>query len=203
IVSWNFWKNQLGGDPQVIGRTLHLEGVPSVIVGVLPPMTDMYSEVDVWLKLTTEPSWPYMNWRANKFLDVIGRLKPGVTPRIAEQELTAIVRRAGDEGEPADVEVQLIPLREFIIGPVGRQLGMVMAAVILVLLVTLFNTAATLLARSIKRAPELAVRLGLGASRARIRRQLLVEGLLLSTAGGALGVVLGVLATGTVRQFAA
>ena len=144
-----------------------------------------------------------MNWRSNKFLDVIGRLKPGVTPRIAEQELTAILRRAGGEGEPADVQAQLMPLREFIVGPVGRQLDIVMAAVILVLLVTLFNTAATLLARSIKRAPELTVRLGLGASRARIRRQLLVEGLLLSAAGGALGVALGFLATGAVRQFAA
>lgn len=203
IVSWNFWKNQLGGDPHVIGRTLRLENVSSVIVGVLPPMADMDADVDVWLKLTTEPSWPYMNWRANKFLDVIGRLKPGVAPRVAEQQLTAILRRAGGEGEPADVQVRLIPLREFIVGPVGRQLDIAMAAVLLVLLVTLFNTAATLLARSIRRAPELAVRLGLGASRARVRRQLLLEGLLLSAAGGALGLALGFLATGAVRQFAA
>src|SRR5205085_1806746 len=108
--------------------------------------------------------------------------------------------RRGD-GEPADVRAQLTPLREFIVGPVTRQLDIIMAAVGLVLLVTLLNTAAILLARSFKRAPELALRLGLGASRARIRRQLLVEGVLLSGAGGALGVMLGTLAVAAVRQF--
>jgi predicted permease len=200
IVSWKFWKNQLGGDPHVIGRTLRLEDVPSVIVGVLPPMTDLYSDVDVWLKLTTEPAWPYMNWRANKFLDVIGRLKQGVNPQVAEQQLTSILRRG--VGEPSDVKVQLTPLREFAVGPVSRQVAILMAAVAVVLLVTLLNTAAVLLARSINRSPELAMRLGLGASRARIRRQLLVEGLLLSTAGGALGVALAGFAIGFVRRLA-
>jgi putative ABC transport system permease protein len=198
IISWKFWKNQLGGDPHVIGRVLHIEDVPSVIVGVLPPMTDVYSDVDVWLKLTTEPAWPFMDWRANKFLDVIGRLRPGVSPQVAEQQLTTILRRA--VGEPVDVRVQLTPLREFVVGPVSRQLAIMMGAVSVVLLVTLLNTAALLLARSVKRAPELAVRLGLGASRARIQRQLLVEGLLLSAIGGAFGVALAFVAVGFVRR---
>jgi putative ABC transport system permease protein len=199
LVSWKFWKNELGGDPHVVGRTITLENYPSTIVGVLPPMPDIYSDVDVWLKLTTEPSWSYMNWRANKFLDVIGRLKPGVNPRVAEQELTAILHRG--VGEPADVQVQLTPLQTFVVGPVTRQLEIIMAAVALVLLVTLLNTAAILLARSIARIPELAMRLGLGASRARIRRQLFVEGTLLSVAGGALGVVIAFLAVGTLHRF--
>lgn len=199
LVSWKFWRNELGGDPHVIGRTITLENFPSTIVGVLPPMPDIYSDVDVWLKLTTEPSWPYMNWRANKFLDVIGRLKPGVSPLVAEQELTAILRRG--VGEPADVQVQLTPLQTFVVGPVTRQLEIIMTAVALVLLVTLLNTAAILLARSIARVPELAMRLGLGASRARIRRQLFVEGTLLSIAGGTLGVVIAFLAVGTLHRF--
>jgi putative ABC transport system permease protein len=198
IISWKFWKNQLGGDPHVVGRVIHIEDVPSVIVGVLPPMTDVYSDVDIWLKLTTEPSWPFMDWRANKFLDVVGRLRPGVDPRVAEEQLTTILRRA--VGEPADVRVQLTPLREFVVGSVSRQLAIMMGAVAVVLLVTLLNTAALLLARSVKRAPELAVRLGLGASRARIQRQLLVEGLLLSAIGGACGVALAFIAVGFVRQ---
>jgi putative ABC transport system permease protein len=199
VISWEFWKNQLGGDPHVIGRTLRLENFPSTIVGVLPPMPDLYSDVDVWLKLTTEPAWSYMDWRANKFLDVIGRLEPGVDPRAAQQELTAILRRAPDE--PRDVEAQLTPLLDFVTGPVRRQLEIIMAAVALVLLVTLFNTAAIFLARSIKRRSEFAMRLGLGASRARIRRQLLVEGTLLSLAGSALGILLGVLGVAAMRQF--
>jgi putative ABC transport system permease protein len=198
IISWKFWKNQLGGDPHVIGRVLHIEDVPSVIIGVLPPMTDAYSDVDIWLKLATEPSWAFMDWRANKFLDVIGRLAPGVTPQVAEQQLTTILRRA--VGEPADVRVQLTPLRDFVVGSVSRQLAIMMGAVAVVLLVTLLNTAALLLARSVKRGPELAVRLGLGASRARIQRQLLVEGLLLSSIGGAFGVALAFVAVGFIRQ---
>ena len=198
LISWNFWKNQLGGDPNVIGRTLRLENVPSKIVGVLPPLPDIYPNADVWLKLTTEPSWDFMNWRANKFLDVFVRLKPGVTPASAEQELTTIQRRA--VGEPADVRISLTPLRQQIVGPVARQLDLLLTAMALVLLVTLFNASAILLARSIRRAPELTMRLGLGASRARIRRQLLVEGLLLSTLGGALGVVVACVAVGAVRH---
>jgi putative ABC transport system permease protein len=198
LISWNFWKNQLDGDPHVIGRKLRLENVSSTIIGVLPPMPDLYSDVDVWLKLATEPSWEYMNWRPNKFLDVIARLAPGENPRVAEQELTTILRRG--VGEPADVRVQLTPLKSFIIGPVTRQLGTIMAAVALVLLVTVLNTAAILLARSITREPELAMRLGLGASKSRIRRQLLVEGALLSAVGGALGVALAFVAVGLVRR---
>jgi predicted permease len=199
LISWKFWKNQLGGDPHVIGRTLRLENVPSTIVGVLPPMDDLYSDVDVWLKLTTEPSWPFMNWRANKFLDVIARLKPGVSPNVAEQQLTSILRRA--VGEPADIRVQLTPLQTFVVGSVTRQLDIIMAAVALVLVVTLLNTAAIVLARSIKRTPELGMRVRLGASRGRILRQLFVEGGLLSSAGGAFGVIVAFVAVGLVRRF--
>ena len=198
IISWKFWKEQFGGDPQVIGRTLLNEDVHSVIVGVLPPMPDLYSDIDVWDKMATEPAWPFMNWRANKFLDVIGRLKPGVTRSVAEQQLTAILGRAG--GEPRDVQVQLTPLKDFIVGPVTRQLDIIMTAVALVLLVTCLNTAALLLSRAVKRSPELAVRLGLGASRARISQQLLVEGLLLSAIGGTVGVALASMSLGLVQR---
>src|SRR5215469_6075582 len=198
IISWKFWQEQFGGDPHVIGRILLNEDVHSVIVGVLPAMPDVYSDIDVWDKLTTEPAWPFMDWRANKFLDVIGRLKPGVSRSVAEQQLTGILRRA--EGEPRDVQVQLTPLKDVIIGPVSRQLDIIMAAVALVLLVTCLNTAALLLSRAVKRSPELAVRLGLGASRRRIRQQLLVEGLLLSSIGGLIGVAVARMSIGLVQH---
>ena len=198
LISWKFWKEQLSADPHVIGRSLRIEDVSSTIVGVLPPMPDLYSDVDIWDKLTTEPSWPYMNWRANKFLDVVGRLKPDVSRSVAEQQLTSILRRG--EGEPKDVQVQLTPLKDFIVGPVTRQLDIIMAAVAVVLLVTCMNTAALLLSRAVKRSPELAVRLGLGASLGRIRQQLLVEGLVLSATGGALGIALASMSMNLVRQ---
>lgn len=198
LISQKFWKEQLGGDPHVIGRTIRIGGDSQTIIGVLPSMPDLFPNTDLWPTLSTEPSWPFMNWRANRFLDVIGRLKPGVTRSVAEQQLTAILRRA--EGEPKDVQVQLTPLKEFIVGPVARQLDIIMAAVVVVLLVTCLNVAALLLSRAVKRTPELAVRLGLGASRGRIRQQLLVEGLLLSAIGGSLGIILASTSVGLVRQ---
>jgi putative ABC transport system permease protein len=198
IISWKFWKEQFAGDPRVIGRTLRIEDVNSVVVGILPPMPDLYSDIEVWDKMATEPAWPFMNWRANKFLDVVARVKPGVSRSIAEQQLTSILRRG--EGEPNDVQVQLTPLKDFIVGPVTKQLSIIMAAVALVLLVTCLNTAALLLTRSVKRSPELSIRLGLGASRARIRQQLLVEGLLLSAIGGALGLAFAWMSVSLVKQ---
>jgi predicted permease len=188
LISAKFWKEQLGRDPHVIGRRIIIGGATQTIVGVLPILPDLYPDTDVWLTLTTEPAWPFMNWRANKFLDVVARLKPGVNPKSAEAQLTAILRRG--EGEPSDVQVELSPLKDFIVGPVSKQLSIVMAAVVLVLLVTCMNTAALLLSRTVKRAPELAIRQGLGASRRRIRQQLLAEGLLLSAMGGTLGLAL-------------
>jgi len=198
LISSKFWKEQLGGDPHVIGRMITIGGASQTIVGVLPTMPDLYPDTDVWLTLTTEPAWPFMNWRANKFLDVVARLKPGVTRSVGEQQLTSVLRRG--EGEPSDVQVQLTPLKDFIVGPVTKQLSIIMAAVALVLLVTCMNTAALLLSRAVKRSPELALRLGLGASRGRIRQQLLVEGLLLSAIGGGLGLVFASMSVGLVKQ---
>ena len=95
-------------------------------------MPDVCSDVDVWLKLTTEPAWTFMNWRPNKFLDVIARLKPDVTPRVAEHQLTSILRRGVENRRMC--RATLTPLRSFIVGPVTRQLGTTMAAVALVML---------------------------------------------------------------------
>jgi putative ABC transport system permease protein len=198
LISSKFWKEQLGSDPHVIGRRITIGGTSQTIVGVLPTLPDLYPDTDIWLTLTTEPAWPFMNWRANKFLDVFARLKPGVSRGVAEAQLTSILRRG--EGEPNDVRVQLTPLKDFIVGPVTRQLSIIMAAVALVLLVTCMNTAALLLSRTIKRSPELAIRLGLGASRGRIRQQLLAEGLLLSAIGGALGLAFAAFSVGLVKQ---
>src|SRR5215831_19046733 len=173
LISSKFWKEQLSGDPHVIGRMITIGGSSQTIVGVLPTMSDLYPDTDIWLKLGTNRS-------------------------MAEQQLTSILRRG--EGEPNDVQVQLSPLKEFIVGPVTKQLSIIMVAVALVLLVTCMNTAALLLSRAVKRAPELAVRLGLGASQGRIRQQLLVEGLLLSAMGGGLGLAFASMSVGLVKQ---
>ena len=116
VVSYRFWKNQLGGDPHVIGRTIRLQDDSVTIIGVLPPMSDLFPDTDVWPKLTTNPSWPFMQWRSNKFLRVIGELRPGVTPAMAEEDLTAILRRAPEQA--GDVRVQLVPLKDDLVGNV-------------------------------------------------------------------------------------
>jgi len=188
IVSYRFWKNQLGGDPHVIGRVVHFEGQNQTIVGVLPPMSDLFPDTDVWPKLTIRPSWPYMQWRGNKFLRVVGELKPGVTPAMAEEDLTAILRRVPEEAR--DVRVHLVPLKEDLVGNVRLPLYAILGAAALILIVACTNVAALLLARTVKRQTEMAVRLSLGAGISRIAQQLLTEGMLLSAVGFAVGLLI-------------
>ena len=188
IVSYNFWKNQLGGDPHVIGRVIHFEGVSETIVGVLPPLSDLFPDTDVWPKHTVRPSWPYMKWRGNKFLRVMGELKPGVTPAMAEEDLTAILRRVPEE--PRDVQVHLIPLKEDLVGNVRMPLYATLGAAALILIVACINVAALLLARMVKREGEIALRLSLGAGLRRIAQQLFTESMLLSAIGCTVGLLI-------------
>ena len=188
VVSYRFWKSQLGGDPHVIGRIIRLQDESVAIVGVLPPMSDLFPDTDVWPKLTTRPSYPFMQWRSNKFLRVVGQLRPGVTPAMAEQDLTAILRRAPEE--PRDVRVQLVPLKEDLVGNLRVPLIATLAAAALILIVASINVAALLLARAVKRRPEMALRLSLGADLPRIARQLITEATVLSAAGCAAGLLL-------------
>src|SRR5262249_26887874 len=185
VISYRFWKNQLGGDPHVIGRVVHFEGESQTIIGVLPPMSDLFPATDVWPKLTVHPSWPYMQWRGNKFLRVVGELKPGVTPAMAEENLTAILRRVPED--PRDVRVQLVPLKEDLVGNVRLPLVAALVAAALILIVAIINVAAVLLARAVKRQSEMALRLSLGADLPRIAQQLVTEAAVLSAAGCALG----------------
>ena len=187
IVSYGFWRHQLAGDPHVLGRAIHFDGDTQTIVGVLPPLPDLFPDTEVWPKLTLRPSWPYMKWRGNKFLRVIGRLAPGATRAMAEDDLTAILRRA--PGEAPDVRVRLVPLKDDLVGGVHVYLRIVMAAVALVLLTACVNVAALLLARSVKRGDEMALRVSLGAGHGRLAQQLMVEGFLLVALASVLGVV--------------
>ena len=188
VVSYRFWKNQLGGDQHVIGRTIRLQDDSVTIIGVLPPMSDLFPDTDVWPKLTTNPSWPFMQWRSNKFLRVIGELRPGVTPSMAEEDLTAILRRAPEQA--GDVRVQLLPLKDDLVGNVRVALFATQAAAALILIVACINVAALLLARAVKRQGEMALRLSLGASFVQIGRQLVIEAMLLSGIGCAAGLSL-------------
>ncbi|MGA8271236.1 MAG: ABC transporter permease [Candidatus Sulfotelmatobacter sp.] len=178
LVSYRFWKHELGSDPHVIGRIIHLQGDAMPIIGVVPPLPDLFPETDVWPEHNTRPSWEFGKWRSNKFLTVIGRLKDGVTPAMAQAELTGILRRA--PGEPPDVQVRLTPLKDDLVGSVRTQLRIIMFSVALVLIVACINLAALLLARAARRSGEMALRLSLGAAHKRLRQQLIVEGFVLT-----------------------
>jgi putative ABC transport system permease protein len=198
LISERFWKEQLGSDPAIIGKGLTIGGSAQTVVGVLESTPDLVPNTEVWLTLTTQPSWDFMKWRSNKFLNIVGRLKPGMARAVAEQQLTAILRRA--EGEPGDVQVQLEPLKNTVVGRVTNQLRIIMAAAGLILLLICLSTAALLLVRAVRRAPEMAVRLGLGASRARIWQQLLIEGMVLSASACVGGLVVASSAVRAAKQ---
>jgi predicted permease len=188
VISYRFWKEHLGSDPHVIGSVLNLDGTAQTVIGVMPPVPDLFPETDVWAK--DVPDFQWIRIRGNKFLDVVGRLKPGVTREQAEQELTAILRRG--PGESPELSVHLIPLKDELTGGVRSQLQIVMAAVSLVLLIACANVAYLLLARTRKRQSEFAVRVSLGAGRGRLMRQFITENLVLATLGSIAALILSV-----------
>ena len=194
VISYRFWTEQLGSDPHVVGRVLNLDGTAQTVIGVMPPVPDLFPETDIWAKIV--PDFQWMRIRGNKFLDVVGQLKPGVTPGQADQELTAILQRG--PGESQELSVHLIPLKDELTGNVRPQLHLVMAAVSLVLLIACANVAYLLLARNRKRQAEIAVRVSLGAGRGRLMRQFITANLALATLGGATAIVL---ALASVRLF--
>jgi putative ABC transport system permease protein len=189
VISHRFWKNVLGGDPQVIGRFLNLDNTGGMtVIGVMPPLPEWFPDTDIWAK--NVPDFDWMRLRGNKLLTVIGRLKPGVTRDQAEQELTTILHRG--PGESPEVSTELVPLKDQIVGNARTGIEIVMAAVGLVLLIALVNVAYLLLERCSKRQTEIALRLSLGAPRSRIVRQFITENLVLTSLGGALGLTLAV-----------
>ena len=196
VISYHLWQRSFGGDPHVIGRVIRLgdssnRDASGPIIGVLPPLPDLYPQTDVWATLV--PDFQFMKWRGNRFLDVIGRLKPGVSPRQAEQDLTTILHRAPET--PAGMQENLVPLKTELTGNAKPILSVLMAAAGLVLLIGCVNVATLLLARSQSRKQEIAVRISMGANRSRLLRQLFTENLLFALIGGVVGVWLASRAT--------
>jgi putative ABC transport system permease protein len=191
LISYNLWQRMFGGDRGVIGRVIRLGDSDQTIIGVLPPLPDIYPQTDAWPTLV--PDFDFMKWRGNRFLDVIGRLKPGVSPRQAEDDLTSILRNAKET--PAGMRESLLPLKTELVGNAKSILAMLMSAAALVLLIACVNVATLLLARSENRKQEIAVRISLGASRFRILQQLFTENIVIALIGGLVGVYLASNAT--------
>ena len=194
MLSHELWQSDFGAREDLVGRTIDVDGVMREVIGIMPAGFDLMDRhVEVWLPLQLPPAM--RQYRASHFLSVLGRLKADVTPEQADGELGSLVARWGERvGASGHVftngehVMQMEPLQDEIVGSARRILWMLQAVVGLVLLVACANLANLLLARAEARRREFAVRTALGASRGRLLRQFIVEGVVLSVLGAALGI---------------
>ncbi|MEO8358690.1 MAG: ABC transporter permease [Vicinamibacteria bacterium] len=192
LVSHGFWERSLGRDPAVVGRILTLDGRPCTVVGVVSAAIEVgrFSEIDVWLPL--EQSSPSQN-RERRDMTVSGRLKPGATPAQVSTEFATIAARIAIDHPDSnkDWSASAIPMRDGLYGSgTNVILALLVVGVCLVFAVACANVAGIMLARATTREREMALRLSLGASPKAIVRQLVIEGLVLSVLGSALGLLL-------------
>ena len=185
VLTYGMWRRMFGGDPGVIGQTLTVSNNQYTVVGVLPPSFQFaLRQADLWM-----PYQPTPNQLSRRFMhgtNLIGRLRPGVGLEQAHAETSAITQRIAEEHKESHNGTRLLltPLQEQITGSVKPALLALLAAVGFVLLMVCANVASLLLARSLARRKEIALRAALGATRVRIIRQLLTEATLLSSLGG-------------------
>ena len=187
-----YWQTQLGGDANVIGRTLTLDNKPYTIVGVLP-RGYAYGPLDnLGLYVPMRPEGGQRDRRNLHWMAVIGRLAPGATAETAEAEVSGISGQlaAAYPATNAGTGAHLVPLSKIIVGKVEPIMLVLLVAVALLLLIACANVANLALARATARRRELAIRAALGASRGRLIGQLALESVITALAGGALGVVL-------------
>jgi putative ABC transport system permease protein len=189
ILGNGVWKNRYGSDPSVLGRTVKINDVPAVVIGVMPEGFKFPQNADLWLPLAQMPRLTEQK-RDNRNLEVFGRMADGVTRPKAQSELNTIAARLRTD-YPAtnkDVTANVMTFSERENGgPIRVVFLSLMGAVAFVLLIACANVANLLLARSATRAREMSVRISLGATRWRIVRQLLVESVLLSIVSGLFG----------------
>jgi putative ABC transport system permease protein len=198
VLSYGFWQREYGAARSAIGRKMLLGGDPYVIVGVMPPSFRFPSErVEVFIPYSTIPDNAIPRVRPVRILDVVGRLKPGISIERARSEMDGITRRlAAEYREDKNWEGATIkPLHEAIVGNVRTALLVLLAAVAFVLLMACVNVASLMLARAGTRQQEISIRAALGAGRGRIVRQLLTESIVLALAGGLLGLIVAFFGT--------
>ena len=195
LLSYGLWQRRFAGDRAIVGRDIKLGGESYVVAGVMPqglPFFDNLPEVDLWTPMSFEPN-DNQATRNNYFINLVGRLKPGVTVAQAQQDTSAIAKTMyGENPGNAGVSALVVPVQEQLAGDSRTGLLVLLGAVAFVLLVACVNVANLLLARASARQKELGIRASLGASRARIMRQVIIECLPLGIIGGLLGLLLAI-----------
>jgi len=205
LLSYGLWQRRFGGSPEVLGKAITLDAQPYTVIGVLPAGFELLQPADVFLPFHP---WAHTlpddrNWHPG--IIVIGRLKPDASREQARTEMVGITKRLEEQypmfntGTSADV----VALQEQMVQNVRPALVLLLGAVSFVLLIACANVANLLLARAASRGREVAIRTSMGASRGRVVRQLLTESVLLSLAGGILGLLIAWASLGPLLKLSA
>lgn len=197
IISHRLWRQRFGGDPAVLGRGIQIDGASHEVVGIMPQgFSFPDTETDLWVPATIDPVERSTYWGIGG-MRAVGRLRAESTPARAQSELRGLgeaMRLANPfwtPKAPYRSENMVVPLHEWMVGEARTMLLVLLGAVVLVWLIACANVCNLMLARGLARERELAVRMALGAARARVVRQLVTESITLSLIGGAVGLAFG------------